>query len=81
MCVHNHNSSMYILSAYLILVVILRRCKKSKRSGKEGKQEERIVSILNPKKYVHTYFIVTSPKGLFRNNDYITLFIITNYNT
>ena len=25
-----------------------------------------------------TYFIVTSPKGLFRNNDYITLFIITN---
>ena len=31
---------------------------------------------------VHTYFIVTSPKGLFRNNDYInTLFIITNYNT
>ena len=70
MCVHNHNSSMYILSAYLILVVILRRCKKSKRSGKEGKQEERIVSILNPKKYVHTYFIVTSPKGLFRNNDY-----------
>ena len=70
MCVHNHNSSMYILSAYLILVVILRRCKKSKRSGKEEKQEERIVSILNPKKYVHTYFIVTSPKGLFRNNDY-----------
>ena len=70
MCVHNHNSSMYILSAYLILVVILRRCKKSKRSGKEGKQEERIVSILNPQKYVHTYFIVTSPKGLFRNNDY-----------
>ena len=31
--------------------------------------------------YIHTYFIVTSPKGLFRNNDYITLFIITNYNT
>ena len=28
--------------------------------------------------YIHTYFIVTSPKGLFRNNDYITLFIITN---
>ena len=27
---------------------------------------------------LHTYFIVTSPKGLFRNNDYITLFIITN---
>ena len=26
--------------------------------------------------YVHTYFIVTSPKELFRNNDYITLFII-----
>ena len=31
--------------------------------------------------YIHTYFIVTSPKGFFRNNDYITLFIITNYNT
>ena len=31
--------------------------------------------------YIHTYFIVTSPKGLFRNNDYVTLFIITNYNT
>ena len=31
--------------------------------------------------YIHTHFIVTSPKGLFRNNDYITLFIITNYNT
>ena len=33
----------------------------------------------------HTYFIVTSPKGLFRNNlllfKSITLFIITNYNT
>ena len=33
---------------------------------------------LNLAKYIHTYFIVTSPKGLFRNNDYITLFIITN---
>ena len=32
-------------------------------------------------RYIHTYFIVTSPKGLFRNNDYITLFIINNYNT
>ena len=31
--------------------------------------------------YIHTYFIVTSPKGLFRNNDYITLFIIPNYNS
>ena len=31
--------------------------------------------------YIHTYFIVTSLKGLFRNNDYITLFIITDYNT
>ena len=30
--------------------------------------------------YIHTYFIVISPKGLFRKN-YITLFIITNYNT
>ena len=30
---------------------------------------------------IHTYYIVTSPKGLFRSNDYITLFIITNYNT
>ena len=29
---------------------------------------------------VHTYFIATSLKGLFRNNNYITLFIITNYN-
>ena len=27
--------------------------------------------------YRHTYFTVTSPEGLFRNNDYITLFIIT----
>ena len=26
--------------------------------------------------YIHTYFIFTFPKGLFRNNDYITLFII-----
>ena len=25
---------------------------------------------------IYTYFIVTSPKGLFRNNDYITLFNI-----
>ena len=67
MCVHNHNSSMYILSAYLILVVILRRCKKSKRSGKEGKQEERIVSILNPKKYIHTYILYCYlPKGAFQ---------------
>ena len=31
--------------------------------------------------YTHTYFIVTSPKGPFRNNDYITLFIITNFKT
>ena len=28
-----------------------------------------------------TYFIVASPEVLFRNNDYITLFIITTYNT
>ena len=28
--------------------------------------------------HIHHYFIVTSSKGLFRNNDYITLFIITN---
>ena len=27
------------------------------------------------------YIIVTSPEGLFRNKDYITLFIITNYDT
>ena len=25
--------------------------------------------------YIHTYFILTFPKGLFRNNDYIILFI------
>ena len=32
--------------------------------------------------YIHTYFTVTSPKELSRNNDYIsTLFIINNYNT
>ena len=30
---------------------------------------------------LHTYFIVTSLKGLFSNNDYITLFIITNCKT
>ena len=29
---------------------------------------------------MHTYFIATSLKGLSRNNNYITLFIITNYN-
>ena len=54
--------------------MILRSGKKSKRSRKERKQEERIVSLLNSKKYIHTYihtyYIVTSPKGLFRNNDY-----------
>ena len=37
-----------------------------------------VIGTITP---VHTYFIVTSPKLLFRNNDYITLFIITNYNT
>ena len=28
--------------------------------------------------YIHTYTHTTSSKGLFRNNDYIKLFIITN---
>ena len=27
-------------------------------------------------RYIHTYFIVASPKGLFRNNDYITLYYL-----
>ena len=32
--------------------------------------------------HIHTYILYCYlPKGAFRNNDYITLFIITDYNT
>ena len=31
--------------------------------------------------YIHTYFIVSSPKGLFRNNHYLQALYLTNYNT
>ena len=31
--------------------------------------------------HMHTFFIVSSPKGLFRNNTYLIALHLTDYNT
>ena len=36
---------------------------------------------VRPPLHIHTYFIVFSPKGLFRNNHYLQGLYVTNFNT